>query len=614
MPAATASVIGIPSKTTWSSTAVHKVALGDVWCTCSFSGDDQSPHEGRKFIKFFESLEPSSLAEAYRSLHNAFQGIRPETSVSVSVVVRGAEKSLIMVFGNALVGFVRGGVVRWLADGTRENVVLEGDFHEGDMLVLGTARSRELGLTDALLSSADPDEIVAQLFSRAQQHLHSGEIALNLVCLPSLHAPEEVVAEPEPEVPPEIIRPAPTRTQHLISPERLEAGILASKEEHTSALSQDKKRFEIREFLHRLHLQRGKVRWLRMGFVAGAGALLIVAFVAYRAYSVGTERKQVLVPLEELVVQVDSYGPNDRSQQRAAAQSLLERLKATRIVYNTNRRRLEELTQHVETVYNQVSGEKAVVNLPVFYDFRLVQANFLASRASREKEQAVYLDGNDSALMRLNVTTKKNERLPSEGLSTPSDLALVNGTVYTLNGKTIKKLTLNAPKHEDFATIESIVDASQLDAFGENLYILDRSAQQIWRLGTAEGATASGWVRSARGVDFSKITSMSINGSIWLGSEDGEIFKLTRGERESFTVSGLAEPFSSTLFVSTTAEGEKLAVVEPKKERLVILNKSGEYLLQVKSEQIGAVTDVFMNETENMVYLIAGSVVYQVEI
>jgi hypothetical protein len=133
-------------------------------------------------------------------------------------------------------------------------------------------------------------------------------------------------------------------------------------------------------------------------------------------------------------------------------------------------------------------------------------------------------------------------------------------------------------------------------------------------MGTDKDASPSGWVRSAKGVDFSKITSMTINGSIWLGNEDGEIFRLTRGEREVFSINGLSEPFTSSLLVNATATGEKLAVVEPKKGRLVILNKDGEYLLQVKSEQIGAVTDVLLSEDEKSVYLVAGSVVYVVEI
>lgn len=614
MPAATASVIGIPSKTTWSSTAVHKVAIGDLWCTCSFTGDDSAPHEGRKFIKFFESLDPQSPAEVYRSLQNVVQGFRPETTVSLSIVLTGETKSLVMVFGSGLVGLVRDGLVRWLADGTKEHVVLEGDFRSGDMLVLGTERARELGLTDSLLEAGDPDQIVAQLFARVQQHVHSGEIALYLLRLGEKTVTQ---AESAPEVEeamlaePEVIS-IPGKAQHLISPQRLEQGILASQEEQSTVLSQKKKFVLPLQFFEQF--RGAKVHWLRMALVAGALVALIVAFVGYRAYSVGKERREVLVPLELLITQLDAYGSSERAQQRAAAQSLLERLKATRIVYNTNRRQLEDHIAHVEAIYNEVSGEKAVVNLPVFYDFRLVQANFLAGKAGREKEQSVYLDTNGPGLMKLNIATKKNERLPTDGLNTPNDVTVVNGTIYTLDGKTVKKLPLGAAKHEDFATVDNIVEASQIDAFGETLYLLDRGAQQIWKIGTAEGATASGWVRSAKGVDFSKITSLSINGSIWLGSEDGEIFKLTRGERESFSLSGVAEPFSSTLLLATTAEGEKLVAVEPKKERFVVLSKTGEYLLQVKSEQIGAVTDVFLNDEETTVYLVAGSVVYQVEI
>jgi len=81
-----------------------------------------------------------------------------------------------------------------------------------------------------------------------------------------------------------------------------------------------------------------------------------------------------------------------------------------------------------------------------------------------------------------------------------------------------------------------------------------------------------------------------------------------------FLVEGLLEPFTSTLLLATTEDGNKLAVVEPAQNRLVVLSKDGVYQLQMKSEQIGGVTDIFLSQDERYAYLVAGSVVYQVEI
>lgn len=616
MSATTASIIGIPSKSTWSSTATHKAAKENFWCAASFSGDEQSPFEGRRFIKFFENLEPTSLAELYKQLDQGIQHIRKETFVSVAFVLTG-QKTLLATWGGGVIGLVRDGRVRWLADGSAERVVLEGDVRPGDFLVLGTARARELGLTDSLLSSADPDALVAALFARTQQHVHSGEIALQCIRIEALAQEEgkkEITEMAEEAV---VVSPVPlpsssSGTKHLISPQKLEAGILASAEEQKVKVKRALALPDLHQFLARVPL--AKVHWIRAGIAAAVLGMMVFAFVGYRAYSVGKERREVLVPLQTLAQELSHFRPEQRAEQRVAAQTLLERLKATRIVYNANARELVLLTEQVEKLYGEISGERSVVNLPVFFDFRLIQADFLATKVSREKEQAVFLDTNAPAYMRVNLNTKKNEKLPIEGTSAPVDVALATGTTYSLGGKTLTRLPMGEAKHTVLASLDGLVEGSQLETFGDTLYVLDRAGQQIWRVGTGEDASPSGWVRSARGIDFSKITSMTINGAIWLGSEDGEIFKLSRGERETFVVNGLPEAFTSSLLLSATQTGEKLAVVEPKKERMVILNKNGEYLLQVHSPQIGAVTDVLLSEDEKIVYLIAGSVVYAVEI
>jgi hypothetical protein len=121
-------------------------------------------------------------------------------------------------------------------------------------------------------------------------------------------------------------------------------------------------------------------------------------------------------------------------------------------------------------------------------------------------------------------------------------------------------------------------------------------------------------LRRRNGVKLDTIVSMAINGSVWLGGNDGAIYKLARGERQVFSPQGLEEPFTSSVLLAVNPEGEKLAVVEPAKQRLVILDKDGNYQQQVNSPQIGGVTDVFLSADEKSVFLIGGSVVYKVDL
>ncbi len=66
--------------------------------------------------------------------------------------------------------------------------------------------------------------------------------------------------------------------------------------------------------------------------------------------------------------------------------------------------------------------------------------------------------------------------------------------------------------------------------------------------------------------------------------------------------------------MATVSDGEKLVLVEPGSNRLIVLDKDGVYQQQVVAEQIGGVTDVFLNEDETSAFLTAGSVVYEVKL
>lgn len=604
----TASVIGIPSKNSWSTTATLRVDGQEIFLAAGFSGGEQAPHEGRKFIRLLEGLHAPTAESIYQAVENFLKEMDRTTVASLAVLLKQGSKTILLAFGYSLAGLIRGGRGRWLADGKQDRVVLEGELHEGDSLLLATARASELAIQLNTLQDVDPEAVVGRFFSTVQSHTHSGELALLALEVGSTGGKVEMSHDLSGMKP--VIGDSPSA--HLISPEKLAQGVLASQGEQKSRIRASVSQRDIVGKLQQAF--RNKKMLVRAGLAIGVFIVLILAMVVYRGASVAREYDTVVVPLEQKTQEVFALPPERIGEQRSEVQSLIERVKATRVSYGSNKRKLQELLIQLEEKNQVISGEKALVNLPVFYDFRLVNANFLGSKASREKNRAVFLDSGNSSLIVLNLDTKQNETFPREGLDLPSDVTLANSVAYALQFGKIMKSSVTASQAEVQVELPDVSEPLLLDRFGEALYVFDRSGQQIWRIGTEPEATPSGWVRSARGIDFSTITSMTINGSVWLGSNDGNIFKLTRGERDSFSVSGLIDPFTSTLLLATTEDGERLIVVEPAKKRLVVLNKSGEYQLQVESEQIGAVTDVFLSEDERGVYLVAGSVVYRVDI
>lgn len=656
----TASAVGIPSKTSWSTTAVRRTGEGEVYLAVGVSGSEEAPHVGRSFIRAVEEFPLDSAGTLYSALQDALKQLPQEVAVSLALVYQQEQQITVFTFGFGLIALVRPGQSRWLMDGSREQQVLEGVVQAGDRLFLATARVRELQLPLTEWADFAPDEIGAELIGRFQRADNSGELAALIVkeqdeaessAEPSdlessnrldhsNHFDQTGQAEPAEETSDEFpflsentvqaaqhgaqhsagfshaetasrfeLLPQYDASKHLIPPEKLQAGILATQEDQAERWKRSWSTDSVAQVLQTIR----QLSWLKIVLVIGVIFALIGGLFAWRTWRIQQEYQAVIVPLEELVQQAEGYPEDQRLQQRDTVRSLVERLEATRVNNRTNRTKLQELTTQMKNLYSSISGEREVVNLPVFYDFRLVSSDFLATRADRFEDQAVFFDPNGQKLIALDLRSKSNRTVSHEILAGAEDLVAADGEAYVLKQDSVQRVPLGGTSPSELLSI-SEPEPAYLDRFSGNVYVFARGNQQLWRFAVGSDTTASpsAWIRSAPGINFGTITSLAIDGSVWMGSSTGEVFKLTRGERDSFSLQGLLEPFTSSLLVAAVENGERLAVAEPSSNRLVLFDKNGVYQQQISSPQLGGVTDLFWGETENEIYLVAGSVVYRV--
>jgi hypothetical protein len=108
------------------------------------------------------------------------------------------------------------------------------------------------------------------------------------------------------------------------------------------------------------------------------------------------------------------------------------------------------------------------------------------------------------------------------------------------------------------------------------------------------------------------LQSFAIDSDVWLTTKTGEIIRLRTGRKEAFTINGLKENFSSpiTLYASDTTEN--LYILEPTKNRLVILTKEGEFLREVKSSTLASTNGLVVNEEAKKAFVISGALVFEV--
>lgn len=608
----TASVVGIPTKTTWSSAVQVKIGDNTLFGVVSVSGDDRAPTEGRRFIRFFESLEVADTAGFYQALEAQLTAWDREIELSFSLAFGSLPQVLLLTHGFGSLALLREHQPRWLIAGEQERHVLEGHLRSGDRLILATRELSHILPPLDVMAHDSPDDVVARLFTRVQPQSGAAGLIVSIsevadtASVPTMHgSPHQDESAREPTVQAMGSGPA-----HLISPEKLQQGILATQSEQSKRIQEvlTQKRWS---WLSEGPARQRK-RFITLGII---GAVIVIALLGLSVTRTAAQRQEyaaVITPLENMFAEAKALPEDQKQQQRAQVQSLLERVQATRVKHRRNTAALTDLRLEIEKYSQEISGQKEVVNLPVYYDFRLIAADFLAQRAKRSDTMSVFLDPGSRRVISLVTDSKASEIVALAGLDQAQDIALSELSVFILDGKVIKQGSVRGGSVQPIAELKDAQEPTQLEVFGESLYVLDKAAQQIWRAPLSAEATASGWVRSARGVPFANLTDMAIDGEIWLGDSSGEIYRFVRGERQSFAPSNLDVAFRSSLILAAQPEGKSLVVVEPDQKRLVVLDKSGVYQMQVTSEQFGAATDLYLSDDETTAFVVAGSVVYQV--
>lgn len=262
-----------------------------------------------------------------------------------------------------------------------------------------------------------------------------------------------------------------------------------------------------------------------------------------------------------------------------------------------------------------ISGQTELPQLPTFFDLRLVQSNFIASRIEVTPDTLFFLDSGQKKILALNIERKQPTILPIGEYPDIRALAANDEFLYFL-GQGLFRFTLSGTEVASIVeNSDDITNGGQsLGLFDKYLYVLNRDQNNIFRYDTEDDELDSkpaAWIKPGQGIDLNTVQSFAIDGDVWLSTQNGEIFKLTGGEEATFSISGLNEPFSSPITLFTKPDMQNLYVLEPSKKRMVVLDKQGQFVREVRSDELAGATTVVASEKQNKAFALSGSIVYE---
>ena len=374
-----------------------------------------------------------------------------------------------------------------------------------------------------------------------------------------------------------------------------------------------------------IYLKKTSPRQL-MRVVLPVVAVIVVigSLIGFRVYKVRQQLKNANSVLDPIVNQLSLAKDQLGSDPILARESVSQVITALEQLEKdfADQKKAQELVASqlisARELYDQISGQEEFGQLEIFYDLRLADNEFVVSALDATAQQVVFLDAGKKHVIVLDLTSKQVKQLDLSEVDKLTDLELTDSTVTILgNGVLAKDL-----KNEGDTFVKTIDEgdsnrnATLIEGFATYIYVLNPEKRNIYRYAKQEEGYSDpiGWVSGAAGFDYQQVSSWAIDGEMWVATRDGGLHKLASGQEQEFKVTGLSEPFTHALQVFTHEDLENLYVLEPDGKRLVVLNKKGEFLKEIKSDSLSSTTALFVSEELGKAFAVSGSIVYAMSI
>ncbi len=224
-------------------------------------------------------------------------------------------------------------------------------------------------------------------------------------------------------------------------------------------------------------------------------------------------------------------------------------------------------------------------------------------------------------LYRYDVSTKETGILPlSVSASGFSTSVVPKENDYILLGynqdKLIKLTTGDGTiKTIDVSYPSGSGNITALNVYSRRLYDFDQSTKQIYKHDAIKTGFDQGkeWLRAPL-VASGTVVSLAIDGDMFLLFANGDIKKFTKGEEQPFSVQGLAPPLTSANKMWTYADALYMYVLDTAGKRLILLDKDGKLQRQITATEFVAPSDMSIDETAGVAYVIDSGKLYQVSL
>lgn len=262
----------------------------------------------------------------------------------------------------------------------------------------------------------------------------------------------------------------------------------------------------------------------------------------------------------------------------------------------------DQLKSLAENIKNSSGTVLGIVDAKTntFLDLGLIREDVEAKEIVLHAERVAVLDIKGERIIFSNQEGKNADvvggidRTPS-----PKNITLYNDNFFVLVNEGILKVDLQGRAQNVLEADSEWGTVIKIGSFSGNIYILTTEGE-IWRhpaITTGYGEKQK-WLGADVTPDFSNAVDWAIDSSIWVLHSNGQVNKFTRGAQETFRVQNVEGGLDQTTAIYTDENLESIFILDKVQNRIVEIDKTGNYIKQYNSDGLQDVRDIVVTSSK----------------
>jgi hypothetical protein len=271
-------------------------------------------------------------------------------------------------------------------------------------------------------------------------------------------------------------------------------------------------------------------------------------------------------------------------------------------ISNTKNPKIAELQQKISANEGKVLGERTV-SPQSFVDLDLLSSGFLATSLVTSGNTIYIFDKENKRIAEVIMQTKHAEIVAGpQQISKGDNLIVYANQMYLGTNDGIYKIDKNETKVISAEWMNPIL----AQAYAGNIYLVNKDKKVIEKYSSITGgfAAVKQWLTEDSDDNLSEAISLSIDGSLWVLTKQGQILKYMQGNRQRFIVTGMTSGFNQPRMLYTDENFKNLYILDQNNNRIVVIDKNGSLIMEYSSDVFSKAVGISASEEQKRIYVL----------